>query len=154
MHKNAEGYSCFVTFSAKHSKTQEMQTLPPFKIPASHKHLITKPTALEARHAAATYALFRVCSMKNIHTMLPPDHKTLWKEFEALKKEDVKVGNKWMYDADPFATLREREDVKAAAEKRRKEQDAVKEKAKNMPGASGLVLRSNAASSSGGGWSN
>jgi ATP-dependent RNA helicase DHX57 len=149
MHKNAEGYSCFVTLSAKHPKTQEMQTLPPFKIPASHKHLITKPTALEARHAAATYALFRVSSMKNIHTTLPPDYKSLWKEFEALKKEDVKKDMSWMYAADPFAIMKEREDAKAAAEKKRKEHEAIKEKAKNMPGAAGLVLRSNFASASG-----
>jgi ATP-dependent RNA helicase DHX57 len=154
MMKTDEGFSCFVTLSAKHPKTHETQRLPSFKLPPTHKHMVIKPTALEARHAAATYALFRVCSMKNIHTMLPPDHKTLWKEFEVLKKEDVKIGNKWMYDADPFATLREREDAKASAEKKRKEQDAIKEKAKNMPGASGLVLRSNAASSSGGGGSN
>jgi ATP-dependent RNA helicase DHX57 len=109
------------------------------------------PTALEAKHVAATYALFRVCSMKNIHTMLPPDHKALWKEFEALKKQDVKDGKEWMYAADPFAMQKEREDAKAAAEKKRKEQDAINEKAKNLPGAAGLVLRSNAAGSSGGG---
>ncbi|ORY71845.1 P-loop containing nucleoside triphosphate hydrolase protein [Pseudomassariella vexata] len=151
MMKIDDGYSCFVTLSAKHPKTHEMQRLAPFKLPPSHKHLVSRPTALEARHAAATYALFRVCSMKNIHTTLPPDHRTLWKEFEALKKEDVKLGNGWFYDADPFATLQEREKSKVAAEKRRKEQEAVKEKAKNMPGASGLVLRSNAASSGGGG---
>ncbi|KAH8664049.1 P-loop containing nucleoside triphosphate hydrolase protein [Xylariales sp. PMI_506] len=151
MIKTQDGFSCFVILSAKHPKTHEMQTLPPFKLPATHKHLVTKPTALEARHAAATYGLFRVCSMKNIHTTLPPDHKALWKEFEALKKEDVKNGLAWMYEADPFATMKDREDAKVAAEKKRKEQDALKEKAKNMPGASGLVLRSNAASSSGGG---
>lgn len=128
-----------------------MQKLPPFKLPPDYKHLVTRETALEARHAAATYALFRVCSMKNIHTTLPPDHRSLWKEFEALKKEDVKKGNAWMYDADPFATMKQREDDKAAAEKKRKEQEAIREKAKNMPGASGLVLRSNASASSGGG---
>lgn len=153
MQKSEEGYSCFVTMSAKHPKTQEMQTLPPFKLPPTHKHLVTKPTALEARHAAATYALFRVCSMKNIHTMLPPDYRALWKEFEALKKEDVKKGNGWQYDADPFATLKQREDDKAAAEKKRKEQEAIREKARNMPGASGLVLRGHGtgSSSAGGG---
>lgn len=112
---------------------------------------MTKETALEARHAAATYALFRVCSMKNIHTTLPPDYKSLWKQFEGLKKEDVKEGKAWMYDADPFATLKQREDAKAAAEKKRKEQEAIKEKARNMPGASGLALRGNASGYSGGG---
>ncbi|OTA94610.1 hypothetical protein M434DRAFT_394541 [Hypoxylon sp. CO27-5] len=148
--KNSEGFSYFVQLSAKNPKTQEVQKLPPFKIPLEHKHLVTRETALEAKHAAATYALFRVCSMKNIHTTLPPDYKSLWKKFEELKKEDVKKGYAWMYDADPFATLKQREDEKAAAEKKRKEQEAIREKAKNMPGASGLVLRSNASSSGGG----
>ena len=125
--------------------------LPPFKLPPDYIHLVTRPTALEARHAAATYALFRVCSMKRIDTTLPPDYRALWKQFEELKKEDVKKGNAWMYDADPFATLKQRESDKAAAEKKKKEQDAIREKAKNMPGASGLVLRSNAAEKSGAG---
>ena len=124
--------------------------MPPFKLPPDYIHLVARPTALEGRHAAATYALFRVCSMKRIDTTLPPDYKALWKQFEELKKEDVKKGNAWMYDADPFATLKQRESDKAAAEKKRKEQEAIREKAKNMPGASGLVLRSNAAEKSGG----
>ncbi|KAK8066997.1 DEAD/DEAH box helicase [Apiospora hydei] len=150
----ADGYSCFVTLRAKHHKTQEMQVLPPFKLPPTHKHLVTRETALEARHAAATYALFRVCSMKNIHTTLPPDYRDLWKEFGMLKKEDVAEGKGWMYDADPFVTQKQREDDKVTKEKKRKEQEAIKEKARNMPGASGLVLRSNAAGSSGGAGSN
>ncbi|KAI4862083.1 P-loop containing nucleoside triphosphate hydrolase protein [Hypoxylon rubiginosum] len=149
--RNSEGFSYFVQLSAKNPKTKEVQKLSPFKLPPDYKHLVTKETALEARHAAATYALFRVCSMKNIHTMLPPDYKSLWKQFEGLKKEDVKKGNAWMYDADPFATMKQREDDKAAAEKKRKEQEAIKEKARNMPGASGLALRNSGSSSSGGG---
>ncbi|KAI1075883.1 P-loop containing nucleoside triphosphate hydrolase protein [Whalleya microplaca] len=146
-----DGFSYFVQLSAKNPKTHEVQKLSPFKLPPDHKHLVTKPTALEAKHAAATYGLFRVCSMKNIHTTLPPDYRSLWKEFEVLKKEDVKKGNAWMYDADPFATMKQREDDKVAAEKKRKEQEALKEKTRNMPGANGLVLRSNASGSSGGG---
>ncbi|TPX07142.1 uncharacterized protein E0L32_010943 [Thyridium curvatum] len=150
--KFKEGFSVFVTLSAKNPKTGEVTKLDPFKLPPSHVHLAYKPTALEAKHFAATYGLFRVCSMKNIHMMLPPDYKSLWKEFEALKKQDVKEGKAWMYEADPFTALREREEAKVLAEKKRKEQQAVKEKAANMPGASGLVLRSNAASSSGTGF--
>ncbi|RYP20421.1 hypothetical protein DL765_002797 [Monosporascus sp. GIB2] len=149
--KGKDGFSYFVKLSAKHPKTQEMQTLPPFKLPPDHIHLVTRSTPLEAKHAAATYALFRVCSMKRIDTTLPPDYKALWKQFEELKKEDVKKGNAWLYDADPFATAKQRESDKAAAEKKRKEQEAIREKAKNMPGAAGLVLRSNAAEKGGGG---
>ena len=52
-------------------QTQELVQLPPFKVPPTHKHLASKSTALEARHFAATYALFRVCSMRNIHMSSP-----------------------------------------------------------------------------------
>ncbi|KAI0407444.1 P-loop containing nucleoside triphosphate hydrolase protein [Xylaria palmicola] len=149
--KGSQGFSYFVQLSAKNHKTQEVIKVPPFKIHPDHKHLVTRETALEAKHAAATYALFRVCSMKNIHTTLPPDYRSLWKQFEAIKAEDVKSKNGWMYDADPFATMKQREDDKAAAEKKRKEKEALEAKAKTMPGAAGLVLRSNAASASGSG---
>ncbi|KAK0735513.1 hypothetical protein B0T21DRAFT_248034, partial [Apiosordaria backusii] len=88
--KTKDGFSVIVSLSARNPKTQEVTKLPPFKLPPSHVHLAIKPTALEAKHFAATYALFRVCSMKNIHMTLPPDHRGYWKELEQLKKEDVK----------------------------------------------------------------
>jgi ATP-dependent RNA helicase DHX57 len=113
-----------VILKSKNPKTQELVQLAPFKLPPSHKHLAAKPTALEARHFAATYGLFRVCSMRNIHMMLPPDYRDLWKgEFEVLKKEDVKEGRAWMYEGDPFAALREREEAKAVMEKKRVERE-------------------------------
>ncbi|GAP89104.1 putative pre-mRNA-splicing factor atp-dependent rna helicase prp22 [Rosellinia necatrix] len=149
--RGSQGFSYFVQLSAKNPKTREVIKVPPFKIHPDFKHLVTRETALEARHAAATYALFRVCSMKNIHTTLPPDYRSLWKQFEAIKVEDVKNKNGWMYDADPFAIMKQRDDEKVAAEKKRKEKEAIEAKAKNMPGAAGLVLRSNAASASGSG---
>ncbi|KAH8805702.1 ATP-dependent RNA helicase-like protein A [Xylogone sp. PMI_703] len=140
MTKTPEGFASMVILKAKNPKTQEVTQLPSFKIPSSHKHLVYKPTALEARHFAATYALFRVCSMRNIHMMLPPDYRDLWKgEFETLKKEDVKEGRGWMYEADPFAALREREAAKEAIEKKRIERDKAKEKAASTPGAPGGI---------------
>ncbi|KAG6312513.1 hypothetical protein E4U44_003285 [Claviceps purpurea] len=140
--KTPEGFSVWVTLSAKDLKTQEMTKLEPFKIPASHKHLLLRETALEAKHAAATYALFRVCSMQNKHMVLPPDHKSLWKDFQALKKEDVKEGRASLYDADPFKALQEKLEAKAAAEKKRRELEQTRAKAKEMPGAAGLMLMS------------
>ncbi|KAF5126009.1 putative ATP-dependent RNA helicase ucp12 [Metarhizium anisopliae] len=147
--KTPEGFSVWVTLSAKDPKTQQLTKLDPFKIPLSHKHLILRDTALEAKHAAATYALFRVCSMQNKHTVLPPDHKSLWKEFQALKVQDVKDGKAWMYEADPFRALQERQEAKAAADKKRRELEQAKAKAKEMPGASGLVLLSNSGNDKG-----
>lgn len=147
--KTPEGFSVWVTLSAKDVKTQQTITLEPFKIPLSHKHLLLRDTALEAKHTAATYALFRVCSMQNKHMVLPPDYKSLWKDFQALKTQDVKDGKAWMYEADPFKTLLERQDSKAVAEKKRQEIEQAKAKAKELPGAAGLVLLSNTGGGSG-----
>ncbi|OAA66120.1 DEAD/DEAH box helicase [Cordyceps fumosorosea ARSEF 2679] len=149
--KTPDGFSVFVTLSAKDPKTQVTTRLEPFKIPPTHKHLILRDTSIEAKHAAATYALFRVCSMQNKHTVLPPDHKALWKDFQALKAQDVKDGKGWIYDSDPFKTFNDRQEAKAAAEKKRKEAEALKAKAKEMPGAAGLVLLSNAGGGGGSG---
>ncbi|EAQ90749.1 hypothetical protein CHGG_02684 [Chaetomium globosum CBS 148.51] len=127
--KTKEGFSVFTSLAAKNPKTGEVTRLPPFKLPPSHVHLAYKPTALEAKHFAATYALYRVCNMKNIHISLPPDYKALWKDFEALKKQDVKEGKGWMYEADPFQAAREREEAKATAEKKKAQAQASREKA-------------------------
>src|ERR1700712_1187507 len=130
-----------VILKSKNPKTQELVQLPPFKLPSTHKHLAAKATALEARHFAATYGLFRVCSMRNIHMMMPPDYRDLWKgEFEVLKKEDVKEGKAWMYEGDPFGALREREEAKAIAEKKRKARDLAKAQAENTPAPGGVEL--------------
>ncbi|MDI1489477.1 MAG: putative ATP-dependent RNA helicase ucp12 [Ramalina farinacea] len=123
--KNADGsFSSTVILRAKNPKTQETITLPPFMLPPEMKHLALQPSAVEARHFAATYALFRVCSMKNIHMMLPPVYRDLWKkEFQELKAVDVKEGRGWMYEADPFAARQERDQVKAVMAKKREERD-------------------------------
>ena len=119
-----------VILKAINPKTREAVTLDPFRLPPSHKGLALRPTAVEARHFAATYALFRVCSMRNVHMMLPPAYRDLWKgAFQELKDEDVKQGKAWMYDADPFQARKEKE-LQAEAAKdekgRQKGKDASK----------------------------
>ncbi|EFX01197.1 dead deah box DNA helicase [Grosmannia clavigera kw1407] len=135
--KVKDGFSAFVSLSARNNKTGEVTRLEPFKLPPSHVHLAIQPTALEARHFAATYGLFRVCSMKNMHMTLPPAYKSLWREFGTLKTQDVRDGRAWMYEADPFLALRERELAKQTAEKKRQEQQAAREKAASRDGLEG-----------------
>lgn len=138
--KTKEGFSVLVSLSARNPKTNEITKLPPFRLPPSHVHLAYKPTAIEAKHFAATYALYRVCSMKNLHISLPPDYKALWKDFEALKKQDCKEGRAWMYEADPFQAAREREEAKAAAEKKKAQAQAAAERAAAAGGGPGVSL--------------
>lgn len=87
--------------------------------------------------------------------MMPPDYRGLWKgEFELLKREDIKEGRAWMYEGDPFAALREREEAKAVMEKKRLDRQKAQEKAANTPGApgaAGLSLRSSGQNGAGSG---
>ena len=127
-----------VILKATNPKTKQLISLPPFKLPPLHKHLADAPTPVEARHFAATYALFRVCSMRNIHMMLPPSSRDLWKGvFQDLKNEDVKDGRGWMYEADPFLALQEREAAKAVMARKRDDREKQRAKDAAMPGGIG-----------------
>lgn len=137
-----------VILKTTNPKTKETLILPSFKLPLSHKHLAIQPTALEARHFAATYALFRVCSMRNIHMMLPPTYRDLWKNaLQDLKSDDVKQGKGWMYEADPFATKQEREQAQTLIVKKRDEREKHDAKLANQPAQILGALRSNDGSS-------
>jgi len=136
MHKTPDGFTSMVILAQKHPKSGEITRLAPFRIKPEAKQLLEAPTAVEARNLAATWALFRVNSMKNISFMLPPQHASLWKGgFSEIKKEDVKEGRGWMYDADPFAAHRETEKVHAEIAKKReiREQEAAVKAAQPPP---------------------
>jgi ATP-dependent RNA helicase DHX57 len=139
--KTSEGYVSAVILRAIHPKTREKTTLTPVKFPKEHQEIAAQETAVEARHFAATYALFRVSSMKNLHMMMPPKFKDLWKGiFQDLKKEDEKGGRAWMYAADPFQVQRDREEAVAAAAKKREELEKQRAKERAQPGGPGRAL--------------
>ncbi|KAL8824560.1 MAG: hypothetical protein Q9170_008120 [Blastenia crenularia] len=124
MTKTAEGFSSSVILRSVDPKTKESTSLPPIMLPPSYRKVSLQPTAIEARHFAATYALFRVCSMRNIHMMLPPTYRDLWKiDFTKSKKEDVEAGRAWMYAADPFVAQQEQNEAHASSAKRMAEQE-------------------------------
>jgi ATP-dependent RNA helicase DHX57 len=121
-------------------KTRETTTLPPIRIPAELEDQAHQPTAVEARNFAAAYILFRVASAKNLHMMLPPTYKDLWKgQFTDLKKRDEQEGKGWMYEADPFFGFAEREKARETAakarEKRQKQQEEAQKAHNQQPGA-------------------
>ena len=149
MTKTAEGFLSAVVLKSTNSKTKETISLPSFRLPSSHKHLAQQPTAVEARHFAAAYALFRVCSMKNIHMMMPPIYRDLWKnDFHELKSEDVKAGKAWMYEADPFVAQKEREEAQTLMAKKRGEKEKQRAKEATQPAHVLLAGNSNSSDSS------
>lgn len=100
------------------------------QFPRARQELAIHSTTMEARHFAAAYALFRVCNMRNLHMTLPPTYRNLWKdEFSKLKNADTKEGKGWMYEADPFTALQERNSAAADVAKKREAKDTEKEKA-------------------------
>ncbi|RDW78610.1 RNA helicase [Aspergillus mulundensis] len=135
MDKVGGGFVSSVILRRIDPKTKETLTLPPIRLPVGFK----QPTALEARHYAATYALFHVCNKTNLHMMLPPDYKKLWKDdFEKLKVAELKKDLAWLYEADPFLAKKERELAAADLQKKQKEHEAAQ--AKSSDGAVNLGL--------------
>ncbi|KAK5689355.1 putative ATP-dependent RNA helicase ucp12 [Elasticomyces elasticus] len=126
VHRTPNGFTGAVNLRAKNPKTQEVTVLPPILPPREYmQEKGAQPTAIEARHFAATYALFRVCNMKNMAMALPPQYRDLWKgDFAELKKEAVARGQGYQYEADPFNAVKNRDDARATREK----EIAVREK--------------------------
>lgn len=139
--QSRDGFMSSVTLKKADPKTKELTVLPPIKVPPSHKEVATQSTALEARHFAAAYALFRVCNMRNLHMMLPPTYKKLWREdFTDIKTTDTKEGKGWLYEADPFLAKQERESAAADLEKKRAERLKAQAKEKVSSADIGLGM--------------
>ncbi|KAF2727865.1 P-loop containing nucleoside triphosphate hydrolase protein [Polyplosphaeria fusca] len=132
MHKEGDLHVADAVILAKtNAKTRETITLPPFKVPPELREHACQATAVEARNFAATYSLFRVASAKNMHMMMPPTYKDLWKgQFTEIKRQDELEGRAWMYEADPFLTFMEREKAKEIAAKEREKRQKEREQAK------------------------
>ncbi|EME86470.1 uncharacterized protein MYCFIDRAFT_84602 [Pseudocercospora fijiensis CIRAD86] len=115
------GFTGGVIIKQKNPKTHEITTLPPIVPPSDYlKERGTQETAVEARHFAAAYALFRVSNMKNIHMMLPPTYRDLWKgDFQDLKSTAVAQGQGYLYEADPFSAKKQHDEAIVAREKAR-----------------------------------
>ncbi|KAK0308405.1 putative ATP-dependent RNA helicase ucp12 [Friedmanniomyces endolithicus] len=126
VHRNPNGYTGAVNLRARNSKTQEVTVLPPILPP--REYMLEKgaqPSPVEARHFAATHALFRLCNMKNMAMALPPQYRDLWKgDFQEMKKEAVASGQGYLYDADPFQAVKNRDEARVTREK----EIAVREK--------------------------
>jgi ATP-dependent RNA helicase DHX57 len=111
------------------------------QVPPAQKALAPRPTALEARHFAATYALFRVRNMINMQLMLPPDYRKLWKEdFPTMKSEATAEGKAWMYEADPFLAKQQRDAAAVEIEKKKVEREKAQAKLKEDGGLGSVVL--------------
>ncbi|KAK9460396.1 P-loop containing nucleoside triphosphate hydrolase protein [Lipomyces oligophaga] len=117
------GFIATTILGFRNPKTSQVEIVK-FRPPDSL--LNPQPTALEARHFAATYALHRIASHKNIHMILPGEHKSLWRKMEDIRRADVKAGKTHLYATDPFIVRREQDEAKAQADAKKIETDQAK----------------------------
>lgn len=93
--------------------------------------LVPQETPIEARHYAATVALYRLAYNTNMHMMLPPNHKKLWYELSDYRTSIVKTNAyrcERLFDSDPFKTLVEDRKVKQQKEKEMESKNKQAEK--------------------------
>ncbi|OXG91457.1 ATP-dependent RNA helicase A [Cryptococcus neoformans A2-102-5] len=139
---NPQTYTGSVTLRKRISKNiynlDEVRLMPhqPLKI----------ESAAEAKHYAATYALFRFCSHLPMSMTLPPSIRPYWSEL-TIEKAAAPAHRAWEYNPDPFAAKKEVTDRQG----KRKEKE---EKDKEV-GSSGETGEAEGAKGSGGrGWDN
>ncbi|KAA1127532.1 hypothetical protein PGTUg99_037513 [Puccinia graminis f. sp. tritici] len=93
----SEGFTAVVTLVKTDKKdaslrhTVRMEPRPP----------LNRKTGEEAKHWAATYALFRFCNNMPLHRVLPPGPKDYWATLEQEKKS-APAHRDWEFDPDPF----------------------------------------------------
>ncbi|KAH9957470.1 P-loop containing nucleoside triphosphate hydrolase protein [Lactifluus volemus] len=70
-------------------------------------------TQVVPRHWGATYALYRFCNGIQLNRVLPPGPREYWAELAAEHKK-APSHQSWMYDADPFAARKAKEEPQQA----------------------------------------
>ncbi|KAF9982153.1 hypothetical protein BGZ65_003180 [Modicella reniformis] len=95
VNRTPRGFFCTVVLGKRNKKTGQIETAT-FTPQDTHK-----PSAVEARHYGATYALHRVNSHKNMMMVLPPGPRDFWSQLDADK---AKAGpsEQHLYLSDPF----------------------------------------------------
>ncbi|GJJ13213.1 hypothetical protein Clacol_007464 [Clathrus columnatus] len=117
--RHDKGYSFIILLRCRNKRTSQVDIVrfeprPPFYM----------PTALEARHWGATYALYRViiaiCNNIQLNRVLPPGPREYWAQLEQEHRA-APEHQTWMYSPDPFAAKKEVEARQLEATKRREE---------------------------------
>ncbi|KAF8899103.1 P-loop containing nucleoside triphosphate hydrolase protein [Infundibulicybe gibba] len=117
--KRDDGWAFAVRLSKLNKKTSQIETIrlephPPY----------LRPTALEARHWGATYALHRFCNGIQLNRVLPPGPREYWNELDEERKK-VPDSMKWVYDADPFVAKQHEDARRAKVTQKREAKDVA-----------------------------
>ncbi|KAJ2059448.1 helicase [Coemansia sp. S146] len=115
------GYSCVIRLSKQDKKLGRLQV--EFRPTATPSTGLRFPTAIEARHMAATYALYQLRANTSLYRMIPPVHRSYW-----LELDEARVGERVC--EDPFAAKLARDRDREDREKMRAKREETRVRAK------------------------
>ncbi|GEQ72968.1 hypothetical protein JCM33374_g6656 [Metschnikowia sp. JCM 33374] len=119
MRKTSKGFIGIVDLSWENPKTKQVIHV---KWSPETDLLPPRETTNEARHFAATYAMYRLNYVKNLKMVLPSIFRDYWSDMDAKRqqvlKKDKSAHDKF-YNANPFQVYLEEVAEKAAREKER-----------------------------------
>lgn len=116
MRKLAKGFMAVVNLEWENPKTRETISV---RMTPDADSYSPKETTNEARHFAATYALFRLNFEKNMRMVLPNIFREYWQDLDAKRKE-LEKSNKYkhdlIYNANPFLVVLEQREQREKKE--------------------------------------
>ncbi|GAA5862622.1 hypothetical protein JCM3774_001080 [Rhodotorula dairenensis] len=96
-------WTASVTLRRKHPKSGDPETVYMRPPPPPSPIAVEKPSAMEAKHWAAVYALFRFSNNLRLNLQLPPSTRDYWAALE--KEKAASTPNKqWLWSTTPFET--------------------------------------------------
>ncbi|GJN87301.1 hypothetical protein Rhopal_000249-T1 [Rhodotorula paludigena] len=96
-------WTASVTLKRKNPKSNEHETVYMRPPPPPSEIAVEKPSAMEAKHWAAVYALFRFSNNLRLNLQLPPSTRDYWAALE--KEKAASPPNKqWLWSTTPFET--------------------------------------------------
>ncbi|GAA5938485.1 uncharacterized protein JCM15063_005331 [Sporobolomyces koalae] len=96
-------WTASVTLKRKHPKSGEFETVYMKPPPAPSPIAVEKPNAMEAKHWASVYALYRFSNNLRLNLQLPPQVRDYYSALE--KEKAASTPNKtWLWSLTPFET--------------------------------------------------
>ncbi|WFD41673.1 RNA helicase [Malassezia psittaci] len=128
---NAKGYTCSITL--RKVNKQDRSNPHTLKMePYEEGAKLSCKTALEAKHWAATYVLFRMYNQQSMHRMLPPGPREYWLTLEKVKSESP-PSDAYKWEPEPFDAYQNHLAQRAARKKERELREAQRNDPKARP---------------------
>lgn len=140
MRKTSKGFIGIVDLSWVNPKTKEVIHL---KWSPETDLLSPRETTNEARHFAATYAMFRLNYVKNLKMVLPTIFRDYWADMEAKRQQVLKkdkIAHDRFYNANPFQVYLDDAAKRSLYEKEKKTRENTEAKIRKPTASIGISL--------------